>query len=125
MPKLGFLILYVDFLADAGLLTGEIAEVEDTCTTHFTTLVDLDAVNERGLVRENSLNTHATGDFANREGLGERIHAANLNDYTAELLESFFITFLDSVGNGDGVTGLEIGIGGYFLVIESLLCNLN
>ena len=123
--QLGLLILYVDFLADAGLLTGEVAEVEDAGAANLTVLVYLDAVNERGLVREDSLNTHATGDLANREGLGERVHTTDLNHDTAELLKSLFITFLNSVGNGDGVTGLELRIGSYFLILESLLCNLN
>ena len=40
---------FVDSFLDAGLLTGQIAELEDTCATHFTVLVHFDAVNERGL----------------------------------------------------------------------------
>ncbi len=44
-----FLSSFVDSFLDAGLLTGEVAEIEDACATHFTVLVHLDAVNERGL----------------------------------------------------------------------------
>ena len=115
----------VDFLADAGLLTGEVTEVEDTCATHFTILVNLNAVNEGRLEREDSLYTYTTGNLADREGLGERIGTFHLNNYSAELLESFLITFLDSVGNGNSVTGLELRVGSYFLILESLLCNFN
>ena len=115
----------VDFLADAGLLTGEVTEVEDAGAANLAELVNLDAVDEGRLEREDSFYTHATGNFAHREGSGERIHAFHLNNYSAELLESLFITFLDSVGNGDSVTGLELRVGSNFLVLERLLCNFD
>ena len=115
----------VDLLLDAGLLTGEITEVEDACAADLTNLVDLDAVNERGLVGENPFNTYAAGYLADSECPGEGIHTLYLDNYSTKLLESLFITFLDSVGHGDCVTGLELRIGGYFLILESLLCNFN
>ena len=37
----------VDLLLDAGLLAGEVTEVEDACATDLTNLVYLNAVNER------------------------------------------------------------------------------
>ena len=113
----------VDFLADAGLLTGEVSEVEDAGAADLAVLVHLNAVNERGLVGENSLYTHATGNLADGEGFGERVHTTDLDDHTTELLESLLITFLDSVGNGDGITGLELRVGSGFVILESLLCN--
>ena len=109
--RLGLLIFSsVDFLADAGLLTGEVAEVEDTGAANLAILVNLDAVNERALEGENPLNTNATGNFADGESFGERVHATDLDHDTAELLKSLLITFLDSVGHGDGVTGLELRV---------------
>ena len=51
-------------LLDAGLLTGEVAEVEDACPADFTDLIELDAVDGRRLIREDSFDTHATGNFA-------------------------------------------------------------
>ena len=69
----GLFFSSVDFFLDAGLLTGQIAEVEDTCATHFTVLVHLDLVDEGGLEGEDSLHTDASGNLADREGLGERM----------------------------------------------------
>ena len=124
--QLGLLIFSsVDFLADAGLLTGEVAEVEDTGAANLAILVNLDAVNERALEGKNPLNTNATGHFADGESFGERVHTTDLDHDTAELLKSLLITFLNSVGHGDGVTGLELRVGSNFLILESLLCNLN
>ena len=81
-PKGLFLSGSVDFFLDAGLLTGQVAEVEDTCATHFTVLVHLDLVDERGLEREDSLDSDATGNLADRKGLGERIRTLHLDDDT-------------------------------------------
>ena len=118
-------LCHVNLLADTGFLTGEITEVEDAAAADLAELVNLDTVNERRLEGENSFNADTTGNLADREGLGERIGTFHLNNYSAELLESFLITFLDSVGNGDGVTGLEFRIGSNFLILESLLCYFN
>ena len=115
----------VDLLLDAGLLTGKITEVEDACAANLTDLVYLDAVNERGLVGENPFNTYAAGYLADSECPCEGIHTLYLDNYSTEFLESLLITFLDSVGHGDCVTGLELRIGGNFLILESLLCNFN
>ena len=121
----GLFFSSVDSFLDAGLLAGQIAEVEDTCTTYFTVLVHLDAVDEGGLEREDSFDTDTTGNLADREGLGERIHTLHLNDDTSEFLEAFLVSLFDSVGNGDGITGLEFRVGSGFLILESLLCNFN
>ena len=103
----GLFFSSVDFFFDSSLLAGQVAEVEDTCATYFTVLVHLDTVDERGLEREDSFDTNATGNLADRERPGERIHALHLNNDTSELLEALLVSFLDPIGNGDGVTGLE------------------
>ena len=45
-------------LLDPGLLTGEVPEVEDSCPAYLADLVQLDAVNERRLERENPFYTY-------------------------------------------------------------------
>ena len=95
---------FVDSFLDASLLTGQVAEVEDTCATHFTVLVDLDLVDERGLEREDSLDTDTAGNLTDGKSLGERIHALHLDDDTAELLVALLVSFFDPVGHGDRVT---------------------
>ena len=97
-------------ILDAGLLTGEIAQVEDTRTADFADLVDLDAVDERGLVGEYPLNTDTCRYFAYSKGPGVRILAADLDDDSPEFLEPLLIAFLDPVGDSDSITCLELGI---------------
>ena len=109
---------------DAGLLAGEIAEVEDAGPADLTYLVDLNAVDEGGLAGENPFHSDAAANLANREGPGEGVGAFHLNDHASEFLKPFLIALFDSVGHGDGVTGLEIRELCCLSVIESLLCNL-
>ena len=110
---------------DAGLLAGEIAEVEDAGPADLSYLVDFDAVDEGGLEGENPLDSDAAGNLADGESPGERGGATDLDAHASELLKSFLITFLDPVSHGDGVTGLELGELCCLSVIESLLCNLD
>ena len=110
---------------DAGLLAGEIAEVEDAGPADLSYLVDLNAVDEGGLAGENPFHSDAAAHFADREGLGEGVGAFHLDDHASEFLKSFLIALFDSVGHGDGVAGLELGELCCLSVIESLLCNLN
>ena len=118
----GLFFSSVDLFLDAGLLTGEVAEVEDTCATHFTVLVHLDAVNERGREREDSFDSDTAGNLADGERLRERIHALHLDDDSSELLEALLVSFLDPVGHGDGVTCLELREFGGLATGKSLLC---
>ncbi len=115
----------VNLLADTCLLTGEVAEVEDTGAANLAELVDLDAVDERGLIGENPFYAHATGNLTHRESLGEGIHTTDLDHNATEFLKPFFISLFNPVGNGDGVTGLELREGSNFTALESLLCNFN
>ena len=105
-------------LLDPGLLAGEVPEVEDAGPADLTDLVDLDRLDGGELVREDSLDSDTAGNLADGESPGERGGTANLDDYALELLKSFLVTFLDPVGNGDGVTGLELREVGYILVRE-------
>ena len=117
-----FFFFHNEFLLlNPGLFTGEIAEVEDSCPADFTDLVDLDAFDSRGLVGEDSFYADTVGNLADREGLGEGRTTGDLDNYTSEFLESLFVSFLDFKGDGDGITGLELGVFGYFLVLERLL----
>ena len=112
-------------LLDTCLLTGEVTEIEDASPTDFTVLVHFDAVNERGLIREDSFDTDSTGNFAYGEGLRKGILALRLDDDSSEFLKSLLVTFFDPVGNGDRITRLEIRIFRDFFVLKSLLCNFD
>ena len=112
-------------LFDASLLAGKLAEVEDACPADLTDLVELDGLDGRKLVRENPLDSDAAGNLADGESPGERGGTANLDDDALELLKSFLVTFLDPVGHGDGVTGLELRIGSGLVLRECLLYNLD
>jgi hypothetical protein len=91
---------------------------------HFTILVNLDTVNERGLEREDSLDTDTAGNLANGKGLGERIRTLHLDDDTAELLVALLVSFFDPVGHGDRVTSLELREFSGLATGKSLLCYL-
>ena len=112
-------------LLDPGLLAGEVPEVEDAGPADLTYLVELDGLDGRKLVREDSLDSDAAGNLADGESPGERGCSANLDDDALELLKSFLVSFLDPVGNGDGVTGLELRVGSGFVLRECLLYNLD
>ena len=108
-------------LLDSGLLTREVAEVEDAGPADLTDLVQFNAVDRGRLIREDSLDSDTAGNFADGKSPGERILTLDLDDDTSEFLKSLFVTFLDLIGNGDGVTGLELRIFSNFLVLERLL----
>ena len=112
-------------LLDPGLLAGEVPEVEDAGPADLTDLVDLDRLDGGELVREDSLDSDTAGNLADGESPGERGGTANLDNHTSELLKSFLVTFLDPVGHGDGVAGLEIRIGSGLVLRECLLYNLD
>ena len=112
-------------LLDTCLLTLQVAEIEDTGATDFTVLVDFDGVDERGLIREDPFDTDAAGNFPDGESAGVGGGTADLDDHASELLKSVLVTFLDPVGHGDGVTGLELGEAGCFSIGESFFYNLD
>ena len=112
-------------LADACLLTGKVAKIEDACTAYLADFVEFDVHNRRRLIREDSLDTDAAGNLADCEGLGEGSGTADLDDHTFELLETILVTFLDAIGNGDSITGLELGITCSFVLTERLLYNFD
>ena len=97
-------------LLDAGLLALEVAEIEYPCPADLTDLVQLDGVDGGGVVGENPLHTDAAGDLPDGEGLGVRGCPADLDDYSSEFLEPVLVTLLDLKDDGDGVTGLELGV---------------
>ena len=74
-------------LLDAGLLTGEVAQVVQLGTTDLTILVDLDAVDVRRLNGEDTLHTHGTRHLANSEALLLSL-TRDADDHTAVELEA-------------------------------------
>ena len=108
-------------LLDAGLLSGEVAEVEDACATDFTDFVEFNAVDRGRFVREDPLDTDAVGNLADGEGLRVGGGSANLDHHATEALESVLLSFLDPVRHRHGVAGLELRVGGSFVLGERLL----
>ena len=110
---------------DAGLLALQVAEVENTGAADLAVLVDLNGIDERGLIRENPFDTDAAGNLPDGKCAGVRGGTADLDDHASELLKSVLVAFLDPVGHGDGVTGLELGESRSFSIGESFLYNLD
>lgn len=87
------------FLLDTGFLAYEIAEVEQTGTTHFTALEHLNVNNIGRRERENTLYTYAIRHFANGEGT-RAVVAADLDDVAAECLYALLVAFDDFIIDG-------------------------
>ena len=95
------------FLLDPGFLAGQASQVEDTCTTYFTGFVEFNRVDERGVVRENTLDSDSVRHLADGERLGDT-STTFLDHDTAEFLDTLLavtlgVVFLDLVSHGDGV----------------------
>ena len=110
---------------DTGFLAGEVAEIEDAGPADLTNLVHLDLVDERAFVRENPLDTDAVGDLTDGKSPGIRGSSTNLDNYAAEILKSVLVTFFNPVGHGNGIAGLELRIGGCFILREGFLHQFN
>ena len=110
---------------DACLLACKIAEVEDAGPAYLTDFVHLDAVDCGRLIRENSLDSDSAGYLADGERPGVGSSSTYLDNYAAETLKSLFVTLLDTIGNGDGVTSLELRVRSRFVLRKSLLYNVN
>lgn len=100
-------------LFDAGFLACELAEVVEFCTTHLTMLVDGNGVDEGRLNGEDTFNTDVVAHLAYCETLFVAF-AGDADNHTAVLLDTFFVAFLDTVSDCDGVAGEEF--------IETLAC---
>ena len=101
-------------LLDPGFLAGQASQVEDTRAADLTNLVEFDRVDERGVVRENTLDSDSVRHLADGERLGDT-GTAFLNHDSAEFLDTllavtFSGVFLDLVSHGDGVTSFEVRI---------------
>ena len=106
---------------DAGFFAGKSAQVVQFCTTYFTAFVYDDFFDERRFDGEDSLNTDVAGHFTNRETFF--VTVTRDTDYvSAELLDTFFVTFFDTVRNGNRITATESGM--LFTGCEGFFCNL-
>lgn len=93
-------------LLDTCFLTRKFAEVVNFGTAYFTVFVNRDALNERAVHREDTLNTYVTRHFAHRETLLV-FASVDADNIAAELLNTLFVTLFDTIRNGDLVTCLE------------------
>ena len=96
------------FLLDTGFLTGEITQIEDAGAAHGTVLVDVDLLDERAGKGEDALHSDAVRDLADSKGLSSSASTA-LQDNALEVLDTFFVSFLNLVMDSDGIASLEFG----------------
>lgn len=93
-------------LLDTACFTSQLAQVEDTCTTYFTTLVHFDCFNGRISEREDTLNTNTTAHFTDGESFSGST-TTTLNHNTSKGLWTLFVTFFDLVGYRYSVSCLK------------------
>lgn len=103
---------------DTCFLAGEGAEVVEFCTAYFTEFVYGDRVDERGVEGEDTFYADVVGNFTDGEAFFVAF-ANNLDDNATILLDTLFVAFFDSVCDGDGVAGAELGM--FLAGSESLL----
>jgi len=96
------LVRIVAFFLDAGLLTSEVAQVVELSATHLADLVDGDAVDGRRVDGEDTLYANGAAHLAYGEALLVAM-TADLDDYSAEELDSLLVTLYDFVSNGNCV----------------------
>ena len=109
------------FLLDTGFLTGEIAQIEDAGAAHSTVLVDVDLLDERTGNGEDTFHTDAVRDLADSKGLSSSASTA-LQDNALEVLDTFFVSFLNLVMDSDGIASLELG---ELLALDQILYKLH
>lgn len=98
-----------DFLLlDTGLLTGEVAQIEDAGAAHGTVLVDVNLLDERTCEGEDALHSDAVGDLTDSKGFSGSTSAA-LQNNALEVLDSLFVSFFNLVMDSDGIASLELG----------------
>ena len=109
------------FLLDTGFLTGEIAQIEDAGAAHSTVLVDVDLLDERTGNGEDTFHTDAVRNLADSKGLSSSASTA-LQDNALEVLDTFFVSFLNLVMDSDGIASLEFG---ELLALDQILYKLH
>ena len=95
-------------LFNTGFLTGEIAQIEDSCTAYSATLVNINLLDKRAADGEYTLHTNAVGNLTDSKGLSRTASAA-LQYNALEVLDTFFVSFFNLVMNRDGIASLELG----------------
>lgn len=105
---------------DTGFFACKCTQVVQFCAANFTSFVYGDAFHERWIHRENTLNTNVSWHFANRETFFVQM-AYDFDNIAPVFLNTFFVTFFDSVAYCYGISGFERGEVFYF--VKSLFCN--
>lgn len=81
-------------------------KVEQPGTAYFTTLQQFNFCDGRRRERENTLYANAAGNFTNRESF-RGASAFDLDDITFENLDTFLVSFNDTVADGNSVAGAK------------------
>ena len=89
-----------------GFLAGQISQIIQLGSTHFTMLVDLDLVDGRRSKREDPFNANVTRHFSDSKSFSV-CAARSLQNNPAELLYPFLIAFFYFIVNGNRVSGCE------------------
>jgi len=110
-------------LGNTSLLACEVTQVVQFRTANLTILVNGDRLDERRVHREDTLNAYVAGHLANSEALLV-LAAVDSDNVTTELLDTLFVTFLDTISHRHLVACLECGKL-FLLACECLLSNLN
>ena len=104
-----------------GFLAGQISQIIQLGSTHFTMLVDRNTFDKRRIHRKNSFYTYISRHFTNSKMLLSSM-TRNFHNITLKLLDSFLVSFLNSISYCDGITTSKLRISFYFL-LKRLFCN--
>src|SRR5512139_3064521 len=94
-------------LADARLLPGDLAEVEQLRPADVALLLHLDLLEEGGVDRVGALHAHAVRLLADLEGGGDAV-PVEPDDDPLEILDALLLPFLDPREDADGVPHVEL-----------------
>src|SRR5690606_2960474 len=105
---------------DTCRLAGALAQEVQLGATYVTATLDLDAVDQRAVRLEYTLNANTVGNLAHGKG---RVQAAVAlgNHHTLERLDTLAITFLHLHVDGNGVARAEFRYVGFQLCVFNVL----
>jgi hypothetical protein len=96
-------------LANSGSLTAQSTQVIELCSSHSSSLHEIDVVDDGGMEREDPFNTNPEARLANGNGFSGAAVLAR-NDYTFKRLQALLgLRFLNANVNAHGIARLKLG----------------